>query len=71
MRSHMHLEIVSSVEIEVALFATVWLFLCMVSYCMNFQITSVSARILTHCAPVRLFPRVGPYVLLQIAQNNC
>ena len=38
---------------------------------MLFQSTSRNARILAHCASVRLFPRVDPFVLLQIAWFNC
>ena len=32
----------------------------------DFQITSCNAGKLAHCASVRLFPRVGPFVPLQM-----
>ena len=51
---------------EVALVTLVWLFSCVLPHHMGFQVISCNAGILTHRAPVRLFPRVGPFVLLQI-----
>ena len=56
---------------EVALVTLVWLFSCMLPHHMFFQMTSPNTGILAHCASVRLFPRVGPFVLLQIAWMIC
>ena len=36
----------------------------------SFQFTIFNAGILAHCASLRLFPRVGPLVLLQMAWMN-
>ena len=49
---------------EVALVTLVWLFSCMVPHHVSFQIISLNAGILAHCAPVRFFTRVGSFVLL-------
>ena len=46
------------------------LFSCVVFHHMNFQLSSLNEWRLAHCASVRLFPRVGPFVLLQIAWSN-
>ena len=51
----------------VALVTLVWLFSRVLPHHVNFQITSLNAGKLTHCASVRLFPRVGPIMLIQIA----
>ena len=51
----------------VALVTLEWLFSCMLPHHVNFQFTSCNAGKLAHCASVRLFPRVGPFVLLQMA----
>ena len=51
----------------VALVTLVWLFSCVVPHHVSFQITSLNAGKPAHCASVRLFPRVGPVVPLQIA----
>ena len=66
-RPHVALQITRRGTCVVALVTLVWLFSCMLPHCVNFQITSCNAGILAHCASVRLFPRVGPFVLLQIA----
>ena len=65
-RSHVALQMPRRSTSEVALATLVWLFSCVLSYHVNFQIASFSTGILTHCASVKLFPRVGPFVLLQI-----
>ena len=52
---------------EDALVTLEWLFSCVDPHHVNFQLTSFNAGILASCASVRLFPRVGPFVLLQIA----
>ena len=44
-----------------------WLFSCVHLQHVHFQITSCNAGILASCASVRLFPRVGPFVRLQVA----
>ena len=51
----------------VALIAFEWLFASMVPHHVFFQITSLNAGKLAYCASVGLFPRVGPFVLLQFA----
>ena len=51
----------------VALVTLVCLFSCVLPHHVNFQLTSCNAGKLAHCASVRLFSRVGPFVLLQIA----
>ena len=56
---------------EVALVTLEWLLPCVVPHHVNFQITSCNAGKLASCASVRLFPRVGPLVLLQSAWINC
>ena len=64
-RSHVALQI--TIRSEVALVTVVWLFSCVLTHYVGFQITSCNAGILTHSASVRLFPRVGPFVLFQMA----
>ena len=51
----------------VALVTLVSLFFCVLTHHVSLQLSCCNARKLTHCASVRLFPRVGPFVLLQIA----
>ena len=65
-RTHMALKMTGSYASEVALVALVWLFSCVLPHHVLFQSTSRNARILAHCASVRLFPRVGPFVPFQI-----
>ena len=50
----------------VALVTLVWLFSCVVPHHVNFQLTSLNAGKLTHCASVGLFTRVGSFVPPQI-----
>ena len=66
-RSHVALQMPRRSTSEVALATLVWLFSCVLLHHVYFQITSCKAGILTHRATVRLFPRVGPFVLLQMA----
>ena len=54
-------------ELAIALVALEWLFSCVDPHHVHFQLTSFDAGKLACCASVRLFPRVGPFVLLQIA----
>ena len=51
----------------VALVTLERLFSCVDPHYVHFQITSCNAGILASCASVRLFPRVGPFVLFQFA----
>ena len=55
----------------VALVTLERLFSCVVPHHVQFQLTSCNAGKLACCASVRLFPRVGSFVLLQIACLNC
>ena len=66
-RPHVALQMIRSSASVVALVTLVWLFSCVVPHHVNFQFTSLNAGILAHCASVRLFSRVGPFVILQIA----
>ena len=66
-RNHVALQSTKRSASVVALVTLVWLFSCMLAHHVNFQFTSCNAGILAHCASVRLFPRVGPFVLLQFA----
>ena len=50
----------------VAVITLVWLFPCMLPHYVLFQLNSTNAGIIAHCAFVRLFPRVGPFVGLQM-----
>ena len=54
----------------VALVTFEWLFPCVVPHHVVFQMTSCDTGKLAHCASVGLFPRVGPFVILQIAWLN-
>ena len=51
----------------VALVTLERLFSCVDPHYVHFQITSCNAGILASCASVRLFPRVGSFVILKIA----
>ena len=64
---HVALQTTGSSASVVALVTLVWLFSCVLPHHVIFQLISSYAGKLAHCAPVRLFPRVGPFVLLQIA----
>ena len=66
-RPHVALQMTRSSASVVALVTLVWLFSCVLTHHVRFQIASCNAGILAHCASVRLFPRVGPFVLLQSA----
>ena len=63
-RNHVALQIARRSASVVALVTLVWLFSCVLPHHVIFQITSCNAGKLAHCASVRLFPRVGPFVLL-------
>ena len=65
-RSHVALQMTRLSTCVVALATLEWLFSRMLPHHVHLQITSRNAGILAHCASVRLFPRVGPFVLLQI-----
>ena len=64
---HVALQITRRRASVVALVTLVWFISCVLTHHVHFQITSCKAGILTHRATVRLFPRVGPFVLLQMA----
>ena len=63
-RPHVALQMTRWSATEVALVTLVWFFSCVLPHHVLFQFTSCSAGKLTHCAAVRFFPRVGPFVLL-------
>ena len=64
---HVSLKLKRKSKREVALVTLVWLFSCVLPHHVNFQFPSCNAGKLAQCASVRLFPRVGPFVLLQMA----
>ena len=66
-RSNVLLQITIRNASEVALVALEWLFSCVIHHHVNFQLTSSNAGKLARRASVRLFPRVGPFVALQMA----
>ena len=66
-RYHVLLQVTRRGTSEVALVTLVWLFSCVLPHHVNFQFKSCNAGKLAHCASVRLFSRVGPFVLLQMA----
>ena len=66
-RLYVTLKITRSSASVVALVTLVWLFSCVLPLHVNFQMLSINAGILAHCASVRLFSRVGSFVLLQVA----
>ena len=65
-RPHVALQITRSNTREVALVTLVWFIPCVLSHHVPFQITSSNTGILAHCASVRLFSRVGLFVILQV-----
>ena len=65
-RFHVARQVRSRFASVVALVTLVWLFSCVVPHHVIFQTVSSNAGIFAHCASVRLFSRVGPFVLLQI-----
>ena len=67
MRQHVALQATRRSASVIALVTLEWLFYCVLHHHVNFQLTSLNARKLAHCASVRLFPRVGPFVILQMA----
>ena len=66
-RYRVFLQITGRSASVVALVTLVWLFSCVLPHHVKFQFTSCNAGKLAHCASVRLFPRMGPFVLLQMA----
>ena len=69
-RPYVALQITRLSESIIALVTFEWFFSCVDFHHMNFQLTGLNEWRLAHCASVRLFPRVGPFVLLQIAWSN-
>ena len=55
----------------VALVTLEMLFSCVLRNNVNFQHLSCNAGKLASCASVRLFPRVGSFVILQTARPSC
>ena len=49
----------------IALVTLEWLFFSVLPHHVIFQMAILNAGILAHCASVRLFSRVGPFVALQ------
>ena len=70
-RPHVALQLTRRSASEVTLVTLVWLFSSMVSHHVYFQIARSDAGVLAHCASVRLFPRVGPFVVHQSARFIC
>ena len=66
-RSNVLLQLTIRNASEVALVALEWLFSCVDPHHVLFQLTSLNEGKSASCASVRLFPRVGPFVLLQTA----
>ena len=66
-RRHVALQVTRRSASEVALVALVWLFSCMLTHHVNFQIAGCCAGELAHCASVRLLTRVGSFMSLQMA----
>ena len=66
-RYHVALQLIRRNACVVALVTLVWLFSGMLPHHVIFQLARSNAGIFAHCASVRLFPRVGPFVLLHIA----
>ena len=65
-RHRVALQITGRCASVIALVTLAWLFSSVLLHHVYFQIASLNAGKLAHCASVRLFPRVGPFVLLQI-----
>ena len=70
-RPHVAVQITRMSASIIALVTLERLFSCVIPHHMLFQITSCNAGKLARCASVRLFPRMGSFVLLQIAWFNC
>ena len=66
-RPHVLLQVTRRSASIIALVTLERLFSCVIPHHMLFQITSCNAGKLARCASVRLFPRMGSFVLLQIA----
>ena len=65
-RLHVGLQLPRRCASVVALIALEWLFSCVVPHHVIFQVTSFNAGIIAHCASLRLFTKVGPFVILQL-----
>ena len=66
-RPNVLLQVTRGSASEVALVTLEWLFSSVHTHHVNFQFTRCNAEKLTHCASVRLFPRMGSFVILQMA----
>ena len=65
-RPHVALQITRRRASVVALVTLVWLYSCVLAHHVNIQLVSCNAGKLAHCASVRFFPRVSPFVILQM-----
>ena len=70
-RPHVLLQITRLNASIIALVALEWLFSCVIHHHVGFQLTSSNAGKLACCASVRLFSRVGSFVVLQSAWLDC
>ena len=66
-RPHVALQVTRLSARVIALVTLVWLFSCVHTHHVGFQLSSSNAGKLALCASLRLLPRVGPFVHLQIA----
>ena len=66
-RHHVALQMTRLSKSIIALVTLERLFCCVHPHHVHFQISSNNAGNPASCASVRLFPRVGPFVILQIA----
>ena len=65
-RSNVLLQLTIRSASEVVLVTPGRLFYCVVPHHVNFQLISLNEGRLARCASVKLFPRVGPIVLLNL-----
>ena len=61
---HVLLQVTNLSTCKVALVTLVGLFTCMVPHHMNFQINGLGTGVLACCAHIRLFSRMGQFMLL-------
>ena len=66
-RCHVALQMTRRSASVVALVTLVWLSSCVLPHHVISQLKCRNTRKLAHCASVRLFPRLVPFVLLQMA----
>ena len=66
-RHHVVLQLARRSASIIALVTLMWFFPCVLPHHVIFQLIRCNAGILTHCASVRLFPRMSPFMPLQVA----